>query len=191
MKARRHWHGCCWAVRTTARPSRDGPGETLMHVKGIVFIGLLAGLTGLAAAPAQSANFECPRKGGELTFASEAKINSLDMHASNAISTRNVAMNLYESLMTRNEKNEPILELADSLSVSPDGMSFTFKLRSGIHFHNGKELSSADVVAAELLAVMKVDAGAQLDGEAHSVRRDRQRIGQLQDGLVLLVAGHQ
>jgi len=119
-----------------------------MHVKGIVFIGLLAGLTGLAAAPAQSANFECPRKGGELTFASEAKINSLDMHASNVISTRNVAMNLYESLMTRNEKNEPILELADSLAVSPDGMSFTFKLRPGIHFHNGKELSSADVVAS-------------------------------------------
>jgi len=59
-------------------------------------------------------------EGGDLVFAAEPKVNSLDMYTSNAISTRNVAMNIYETLMTRDEK-QPILELAESMVASPDG----------------------------------------------------------------------
>jgi peptide/nickel transport system substrate-binding protein len=121
-----------------------------MNMLGIDFsrIGLLAGVLGLAAAPALAAKFECPKKGGDFVFAGEAKINSLDQYTSNTISTRNVAMNIYESLMTRDEKNDPILELADSMTESPDHLTFTFKLRQGVKFHNGKEMTSADVVAS-------------------------------------------
>src|ERR1700730_18192420 len=110
-------------------------------------LGLVAVAFG-AASPALAAHFECPKKGGDLVFAGEAKLNSLDMMASNTISTRNVAMNIYESLMTRDEKNDPILELADAMTESPDHLSYTFTLRQGVKFHNGKVMTSADVVAS-------------------------------------------
>src|SRR2546430_207266 len=118
-----------------------------MRSRDILRLGLVAGVFG-AGSPALAAHFECPKKGGDLGFGGEAKVNSLDMMASNTISTRNVGMNIYESLMTRDEKNEPILELADQMVATEDGLSYTFKLRQGVKFHNGKELTSADVVAS-------------------------------------------
>ncbi|HUR42561.1 MAG TPA: ABC transporter substrate-binding protein, partial [Aestuariivirga sp.] len=39
-------------------------------------------------------------------------------------------------------------ELADSWEASPDAKIWTFKIRQGVEFHNGKSLTSADVVAS-------------------------------------------
>ena len=110
-------------------------------------LGLLAGLAfGIAAARAEP--FKCPHVGGDFTFGQEANINSLDQMTSGTISTRNIAMNIFESLMTRDENFSPILELADAMTESPDHLTYTFKLRQGVRFHNGKEMTSADVVAS-------------------------------------------
>ncbi len=106
------------------------------------------GLAMLAAGAAQAEPFKCPKTGGTLTFGQEANVNSLDQPASTTISTRNIAMNIFESLMTRDENNNPILDLADSVTEAPDKMSYTFKLRQGVTFHNGKPMTSADVVAS-------------------------------------------
>ena len=72
-------------------------------------------LAGLAAAavPGSAEPFKCPHVGGNFTFGQEANINSLDQMTSGTISTRNIAMNIFESLMTRDENFSPILELAD------------------------------------------------------------------------------
>ena len=114
--------------------------------------GLAAALTctGMAAvvAPALAAPFKCPRVGGDFVFGQEANVNSLDQMTSSTISTRNVAMNLFESLMTRDENTAPIPELASKVDVSADGMTYTFTMRQGVKFHNGKTMSSADVVAS-------------------------------------------
>src|ERR1700743_1266168 len=85
-------------------------------------LGLMAALLGAASSPALAAHFECPKKGGHLIFAGEAKLNSLDMMASNTISTRNVAMNIYESLMTRDEANAPILDFGASRARPEDNL---------------------------------------------------------------------
>jgi peptide/nickel transport system substrate-binding protein len=108
--------------------------------------GLLGGLALCGAASAEP--FKCPHVGGNFVFGQEANINGLDQMTSGTISTRNIAMNIFESLMTRDENFNPILELADSMTESPDHLTYTFKLRQGIHFHNGKEMTSADVVAS-------------------------------------------
>jgi peptide/nickel transport system substrate-binding protein len=52
---------------------------------------------------------------------------------------------LYEHLIGIDEEGNFVPELAESWSLSADGMVYTFKLRKGMKFHNGDELTSADV----------------------------------------------
>jgi peptide/nickel transport system substrate-binding protein len=118
-----------------------------MRHRFLTSVGLCAGLA-LGAPPALADTFKCPHVGGDFTFGQEANINSLDQMTSATISTRNIAMNMYEALMTRDENFSPILDLASSMTEAPDHLTYTFKLRQGVHFHNGKAMTSADVVAS-------------------------------------------
>jgi peptide/nickel transport system substrate-binding protein len=102
----------------------------------------------LAASPAAAAPFACPRVGGDLTFALEANVNSLDAQTTGAISTRNVVNQIFEPLMTRDDANRPIPMLAESFAESPDRLSYTFRLRHGVTFHDGTPFTSADAVAS-------------------------------------------
>ena len=43
---------------------------------------------------------------------------------------------------------DAVPELADSIDVTPDGKVWTFTLRKGVLFHNGKEMGAADVQAS-------------------------------------------
>ena len=83
-----------------------------------------------------------------LVFGQEATPPTLDPHFSTSIATRNVAMHIFEQLLTRDENNDVMPELADKWEVSPDGLTYTFRIRTGVKFHNGKELTSADVKAS-------------------------------------------
>jgi peptide/nickel transport system substrate-binding protein len=108
----------------------------------------IAALSFCAAASASAEPFKCPHVGGNFTYGQEANFNGLDPMTSGTISTRNIAMNMFESLMTRDENFNPILELGDSVAETADHLTYTFTLRQGIRFHNGKEMTSADVVAS-------------------------------------------
>lgn len=116
-------------------------------MKRMLLASLGAGLL-LAATHAEAARFTCPHVGGNFVFGQGANINSLDQMASNTISTRNIAMNIYEALMTRSESDQPIPQLARSVTESPDHMTYTFQLRQGVHFQNGQLMTSKDVVAS-------------------------------------------
>ncbi len=83
-----------------------------------------------------------------LVFGQEATPPTLDPHFSTSVATRNVAMHIFEQLITRDENNKVIPELAQSWQISPDQLTYTFKIRTGLKFHNGKELTSADVKAS-------------------------------------------
>ncbi len=112
-----------------------------------VALGLVLGLLSMTEA-GRAAPFHCPTMGGDFVFGQEANFNTLDQMTSSATSTRNIAMNIYESLMTRDENGDPILELADSMTESADHLTYTFSLRSGVLFHNGKPMTSADIAAS-------------------------------------------
>jgi peptide/nickel transport system substrate-binding protein len=92
--------------------------------------------------------FQCARIGGDFVLGLEAKVPTYDQHVSTAGAARNIAAHMFEALMTRDEKMAPMLSLAESLTESPDGPTFVFKLRQGVSFHNGKPMTSADVVAS-------------------------------------------
>ncbi len=112
--------------------------------------GLALGSTALLclADTAAAQGFECPRKGGDLVFALEARVATLDQHATNAAAPRNVTMNIFESLLTRDENMNPMLELAESVQESADKLTYTFKIRPGAKFHNGNALTSEDILAS-------------------------------------------
>lgn len=52
---------------------------------------------------------------------------------------------MFNSLVKKNEKFDYVGELASDIQQSPDGTVFTFNLRDGVKFHDGRALSSADV----------------------------------------------
>lgn len=55
---------------------------------------------------------------------------------------------VYNSLLTHDEGIGIIGDLAESWEASEDNMTWTFHLRQGVKFHNGKELTAADVKAS-------------------------------------------
>lgn len=54
--------------------------------------------------------------------------------------------NLYDSLVYPDMDNNPTPSLADSWETSEDGLTWTFKLKQGVKFHDGSDLKASDVV---------------------------------------------
>ena len=53
---------------------------------------------------------------------------------------------MYDALLTFDPQGNVIGNVAESFELSPDGLTWTFKIRKGIKFWNGDPLTSADVV---------------------------------------------
>jgi peptide/nickel transport system substrate-binding protein len=105
---------------------------------------LIQGLTlitwsaGLAAAPSTP--------GETLTIAVPDEPPGLDPTTSPAAAiARIVYNNLLEGLVKVNMQGEVVRALAERYSVSTDGMVYTFTLRHGVKFHNGRSLTAEDV----------------------------------------------
>lgn len=52
---------------------------------------------------------------------------------------------IFSGLIRYDEKNEPIPDLAESWEVSPDQKVWTFKLKKGVKWHDGKPFTAHDV----------------------------------------------
>jgi peptide/nickel transport system substrate-binding protein len=87
-----------------------------------------------------------PRTGGVFKAAMIGEPPSLDLHWTTAVITQQITWHIYESLFTYDKNYSPIPMLAESHAVADGGRRYTIKLRQGVKFHNGKEMTSADVV---------------------------------------------
>jgi peptide/nickel transport system substrate-binding protein len=87
-------------------------------------------------------------KGGVLRVGNLGEPPALDAHWTTASITETLTNHIYEGLYSLDASNRPIPMLAESHTVSKDGLTYTFKLRQGIKFHNGKEMGADDVVAS-------------------------------------------
>lgn len=83
-----------------------------------------------------------------ITVAMTAQPPTLDASLTQSQVTYGVAGNIFEQLYTMNAEYIPTPELAKSVEISEDGLEYTFTLREGVKFHNGKEMTSDDVVAS-------------------------------------------
>jgi peptide/nickel transport system substrate-binding protein len=86
-----------------------------------------------------------PRTGGVLKAAMIGEPPSLDLHWTTAVITQQITWHIYEGLFTYDRQYNPIPMLAESHTVSEGGRRYTIALRKGVKFHNGKEMTSADV----------------------------------------------
>jgi peptide/nickel transport system substrate-binding protein len=84
-----------------------------------------------------------------LEIGADASPTGLDPHLITAFPSFMVVNgNIYEGLTGIDKDLKVIPGLAASWTVSPDGKSYTFKLRSGVKFHDGSAMEAEDVVAS-------------------------------------------
>lgn len=83
-----------------------------------------------------------------LNIAVTAQPPSLDAPTTSSNVAAGIAIHIFESLFMLDGDFKPTPVLAKSYTVSDDGLLYTFELRQGIKFHNGKDLTAEDVVAS-------------------------------------------
>ncbi len=75
----------------------------------------------------------------------EKRITTFDPRVSSDSANERMRQLIFNGLTRKNDKFEPVPDLAESFEAAPDYQTFTFRLRHGIKFHNGRALSSRDV----------------------------------------------
>ena len=89
-----------------------------------------------------------PAEGGEISVGLYNDLDaSLDPHmSSSSAATREVLFNIFEGLVKPDSDGNLVPAIAESYSVNGGADQYTFKLRAGVQFHNGKEVTADDVV---------------------------------------------
>ena len=100
----------------------------------------------LGTSDAETEDSALPEYRDTIRFASGSDQNYMDGQMNN---TNDVYLRAVYSQLVRRALDGSIEgDLAESWFVGEDGVTWTFNLRHGVKFHNGKELTSADVVAS-------------------------------------------
>ena len=105
-----------------------------------VMLGVLTTGIGLAA--------DAPKSGGTLRYATIGTPPTLDEQVVTADITTTIMQHVFEGLFTFTEKCEAVPMLAENYEVKDGGKLVAIGLRQNVPFHNGKEMTSADVVAS-------------------------------------------
>lgn len=83
-------------------------------------------------------------KQGPFVVVLESNPETLDQLRGTDASSERLRQLMFNSLVRKNEKFDYVGDLASDIQASPDGLVYTFKLRDGVKFHNGKAFTSAD-----------------------------------------------
>ncbi|HEX2441879.1 MAG TPA: ABC transporter substrate-binding protein, partial [Methylomirabilota bacterium] len=103
-----------------------------------------AGLTA-GAAVVLPGRASAQAKPGTFVTAQTSEATGLDPQLVPALSRSRRSPLTYNQLVRFEPDMTPVPELAESWTTSADGLTWTFKLRQGVKFHDGQELTSADV----------------------------------------------
>ena len=112
-------------------------------LKGLAGAGGLALSGGLSApAIAQGASART------LRFVPQANLANFDPIWGTQYVVRNAAAMVWDTLYGIDSSFQPQRQMVESEEVTDDGTTWTFKLRSGLKFHDGEPVLSKDVVAS-------------------------------------------
>lgn len=110
-------------------------------------IGRRALLAGTAATLALAGSLRMAQAAGRsLTVAIGADLTSLDPHKFVSGLDHAFFSNVFESLMVHEQDGTLTPALAESVTVSEDGLEHTFSLRPGVTWHNGDAFTAEDVL---------------------------------------------
>ncbi len=113
-----------------------------VNIRNLIAVGAIAAATALSL-PLNAADI---KKGGTLTYTFQPEPPALSTIATTAVPVAIASTKIFESLLEYTGKElKPEPGLAESWSVSPDGTTYTFKLRPGVLWQDGKPFTSADV----------------------------------------------
>ena len=123
---------------------------------------LIAAIVLAASLPATAQ--ETPRRGGELIFVVPSQPPTYDGHQEETFGLIHPVAPHYNTLLrvdpTDKTGTKPVGDLAESWTISKDGLVYTFKLRHGVKFHDGSDMTSKDVKAS-YDKIMKPPAGVK------------------------------
>ncbi len=105
-------------------------------------------LRALALAAALVAPFAAHAQGKTLRVVPQSNITILDPIWTTAFVTRNHGYMIYDTLFGTDIDGKIKPQMVDTYNVSKDSLTWTFTLRPGLEFHDGKPVTSADVVAS-------------------------------------------
>jgi peptide/nickel transport system substrate-binding protein len=112
-----------------------------------IFFGLLLSMVlFMPMLPAIAQDVEGPRYGGTLVAALPDDPPTLAVWLSSSFLVRMVGPQIMEGLLDQEPDLTPKPLLAESWTVSPDGLTWTFRIRRGVKWHDGKPLTADDVV---------------------------------------------
>ena len=84
--------------------------------------------------------------GGVLRSGHPGEPDSLDPHVAVAAPALVVNNDLFESLLTLDARGRPVPGAAERYEVSADGLTYTFTLRRGLTYSDGRPITAADFV---------------------------------------------
>ncbi len=113
---------------------------------------VLAGCGG-AGNDASSEEAGTPVSGGSIVYATDREPTCLDPHNFGDMPQTYIARQYLDSLVSERPDGSVVPWLADSWEVSPDGLTYTFKIKQGVKFHDGTPLD-AEAVHANFVQIL-------------------------------------
>ena len=92
-----------------------------------------------------SAASRAGESGGEFVFGLQTQPDHLDPYLAATADTRQILFNLFEGLVKPDSDGNLQPALAQTWSMSNDAVTYTFRLRTGVKFHNGETVTPEDV----------------------------------------------
>lgn len=111
---------------------------------GVLTSVLALGMHGaILTAPASAQ--EQPRKGGTLVYALGGDPAHLNVAITTDLNAQQVATHIFSQVLRVDKDAKVTGDLAESWTMAPDGLTYTFKIRDNVKWHDGKKLTAEDV----------------------------------------------